>query len=309
MAANGVDHTCPADLQAVASSILVPLRVTAPAGRPFRARLTAAVAGPLVAARIRGTAHVVSRQARSITSSDPGLLKVTFHRRGMAMVAQDGRENRVKPGDLVVVDTARPYHLAVDDLCDVVVIGVPRSFLGVQGDLISRRSATPLEAGSGTRAVVAATMSGLGDHIDGLPGPAGRHLGDALTSLLIAAFTETAAERADVASDLTERIIAYALANLADPTLSVASVARHHGISTSRLHQLFRRRGHTFAAWVRHERLRRIQRDLLDPDLAQQTAAAIATRWGIADPRHLGRALKAEFGHTAAELRRAPASL
>lgn len=302
MAANGtfVDH---ADLQAAASSILVPLRVTAPAGQPFRARLTSAGAGPLVAARIRGTAHVVSRQARAITSADPGLLKVTFHRRGMATVTQDGRDGRAKPGELVVVDMARPYHLAVDDFCDVVVIGVPRPFLGAHAELISRRTATPLEADSGTRAVLAATMSGLGDHLDALPGPAGRHLGDALTSLLIAAFTESSAERADVASDLTERILTYALANLADPTLSVASVARRHGISTRHLHQLFRRRDRTFAAWVRHERLRRIRRDLLDPDLAQQTAAAIATRWGIADPRHLGRALKAEFGLTAADIR------
>jgi AraC-like DNA-binding protein len=291
------------ELQAVASSILVPLRVTAPRDAPFRASVDSAGVGPAVVARIRSTPHLVSREAHRITSADRDLLKVVLHRRGAATVAQDSRRGQVEPGELFVFDTARPYEFAITGVCDVVVVGMPRSLLGAGADLISRRTAAPVPSDSGTRAVVAAFLSGLGDHVDGLPGSAGVHLADALAALLVAAFTETTAERADVASDLSDRIIAYALANLADPALSVTSAARHHGISPRHLHQLFSRRGRTFAAWVRQERLRRIRRDLLDPAFARRTTAAIAARWGILDPGHLGRALKREFGQTAAELR------
>ena len=49
--------------------------------------------------------------------------------------------------------------------------------------------------------------------------------------------------------------------------------------------------------------MKRIRQDLLDPRLANWTAAAIATRWGIQDPDHLSRSLRAEFGHSAAEIR------
>lgn len=254
------------ELQAAASSILVPLRVTASADAGFRARVDSARVGP-------------------------------------AYVMQDDRRARVNPGDLVVFDTGRPYELSVAGACDVVVIGLPRAMLGPNAELISRRVATPQPCGSGTRAVIAGFLSGLADHIDGLPGLPGIHLADALASLIITVFTDSPPERVEVTSDLADRIIAYTLANLGDPALSVETVARRHGISRRYLHELFRRRGITFAAWVRRERLTRIRRNLQDPALAMRTTAVIAARWGIHDPGHLSRALRKEFGQTAAEIR------
>jgi AraC-like DNA-binding protein len=122
-------------------------------------------------------------------------------------------------------------------------------------------------------------------------------------SLLVTARAEAPPEPAEAGTDLTDRILAHTLAHLGDPDLSVGSVARHHGISPRYLHRLFRRRDLTFAAWVRRERLTRVHRDLQDPALATRTTAVIAAGWGIRDPAHLGRALKREFGLTAAEIR------
>ncbi|MEU0675576.1 hypothetical protein ABZ330_22300 [Streptomyces sp. NPDC006172] len=62
----------------------------------------------------------------------------------------------------------------------------------------------------------------------------------------------------------------------------------------------------TFAAWVRHERLRRIRRDLLDPASGDVSTAAIAARRGVLDAKHLDRALKSEFAETVNDLRRRP---
>ncbi len=299
----GIDLEQAEQLQATASSVLVPMRVTAPRHAPFLASVESATAGSVIVARISATSHVVKRNGRSITSADRDLLMLTLHRRGPAAIAQDDRQHWVKAGDLVVFDTARPFALDVSDTCDVVVVGLPRSMLGAHAELVSRRTATPLASDAGTRAVIAAFLSGLGDHVDELPGPSGVHLGDALSSLVITAFTEATAERADTATGLADRIIAYAMANLDDPHLSVESVARRHGISPRRLHQLFQHRERTFAAWVRYERLRRIRRDLLDPALSHRTIAAIAARWGVLDPSHVSRALKAVFGQSATEIR------
>ncbi|GAA4605695.1 helix-turn-helix domain-containing protein [Actinoallomurus liliacearum] len=298
----------PEDLQAVASSILVPLRVTAPVdaafpGR-FRATVDSAHVGPVILAHIRGAAHQVTREADHISSTDGELLKVTLHRSGPADVFQDDRTRRARAGDLVVFDTARPYRLTVTDACDVIVIAVPRTMLGANADVISRRAAMPVPCEAGTRAVIAAFFSDLAERIDDLPGGSNLHLADALASLLVATFTDTSPQRVEVTADLTDRITAYTIANLGDPALSVESVARRHGISPRYLHRLFQRRGITFAAWVRQERLIRIRRDLQDPALATRTAAAIAARWGIPDSGHLSRALKKEFGLSAAGIRR-----
>ena len=292
------------DLQHAASAALVPLRVTAAGGAAFQARVVAVRAGPVTVARVRSVPHEVSRPVRWITSTDPELVKVTWHRQGASAVAQGERQSRVRAGQLVVFDATKPYSIAVTERCDVVAAGVPRAMLGAHADRLVHHTAEPLSGGNGMRAVLTALLSGIGEHADELTGAVQPRLGDALAALLVAAFTDTSAERVDVATDLLDRIVASVLANLADPGLSVASVARQHGISPRYLHQLFQRHERSFAAWVRHERLRRIQHDLMDPTLSRRTAAAIAARWGVLDHRHLSRALRAEFGATADELRR-----
>ena len=53
----------PEDLQASASSVLVPLRVTATDERPaFRADIASGAAGPVRVARIRSSPHMVARR-------------------------------------------------------------------------------------------------------------------------------------------------------------------------------------------------------------------------------------------------------
>src|SRR5262249_38671599 len=144
--------------------------------RGFRASVDSARIGPVAVARIRGTAHQVERAARHITSTDRDLFKVTLHRGGPANVAQDDRRLRAKLGDLVVFDTARPYDLAVTIACDVVVIGVPRTMLGAGAELIGRRVATPVSCEAGTRAVIAAFLSGVAERTDDSPSGPGRYL-------------------------------------------------------------------------------------------------------------------------------------
>lgn len=293
------------DLQAAASSIFVPLQIEDLAGTEFRAVVQDAGLGPVILTRIQCTPAAVSRHSRLITSTDPEMLKITLHRQGRLIVAQDDRQVLMKPGELIAYDTSRPYRLIGEDRCDIVVIGVPRSMLGAGAERIARRTAVALPSDRGTRSVVTAFLSGLADTVDDqVPAGAGLHLAEALTSLVLAMFTGTTVERADASTELTDRIVVFALANLSDPGLSVATVAHHHGVSTRYVHKVFHRRGMTFAAWVRHERLLRIRRDLLDPALAHRTAAAIAAGWGILDATHLGRAFNSAFGQTAADVRR-----
>ncbi|TPQ23834.1 helix-turn-helix domain-containing protein [Streptomyces sporangiiformans] len=303
-----VHHATVGQLQRAASSVLAPLAVTAPDAGAFRADIDAAALGCGAVARIRGSGHVVSRLPRAITSTDPELLKVTLHGSGNAIASQGRSQSPAGSGDLVVLDMTRPYRLAVSEGCDVIAVGVPRAALGRHCDAVARLSAQRLPTDSGAQAVLAAFLSGLGRHLDELAAPADSHVADALVSLLVAAFTERVPEQVDTATDLVDRIRVYALANIADPSLCVESVAAAHGISARHLHRLFRHTGTTFAAWLRSERLDRIRRDLLDPAHAGRTAAAVAARWGLHDPGHIGRALKARYGQTARDLREAAAT-
>ncbi|MGW6361458.1 AraC-like ligand-binding domain-containing protein [Streptomyces sp. NPDC055092] len=295
----------PEELQDSASSLLVPLQVTAPDMRPFRARVEAAGDGLVRAGLVRSTPHTVRRGPRIMSSTDPDLFKVTLHRRGSALVSQDGPHQRVATGGLLVLDTSRAYTLVLPDQCEVVVLGMPRDLLGPHAQALTRRSGTSVATDAGVRALCAAVLSGVGDHLDALAAPrAARSMADALTGLLISALADVPAEHVELPGlSLLERIMQYTLANIRDPHLTGAAVAHAHHISLRRLQQLFQGEERTFRAWLLHERLRRIHQDLSDPALRSRPAGAIAESWGIRDTAHLARRLRTELGCTVAELR------
>lgn len=288
---------------AAGSALFPPVRFEAPADQPFHAEVAGAAVGPLVVARFACSQGRVLRQPRLIGSADPELVKVTVHRAGDLIVGQDGRQARVMPGDLFACETIRPYEFVGRDSCDMVIIGVPRPMLSPVADLISSRTAVTLPGDCGIRPLIGTFLSGLAEHADGLGGPAALRLADAMVSLLITAFAGTPAARVELPTGLADRIMSYTLASLHDPGLSVGSVAHRFGISPRYLHKLMQDRGIRFGVWVRQERMKRIRLDLLDPRLAGWTAGRIAARWGIRDPGHLSRSLRAEFGQNAAAIR------
>ncbi|MCX5202843.1 helix-turn-helix domain-containing protein [Streptomyces sp. NBC_00237] len=293
------------ELQHTVSGFLVPLRVTAPPRPPFHATVASAGDAALHAGRLRSTPHSVLRTPGLISSSDPDLFKVTLHLSGTAHAEQGDGQHRAHPGDLLALDTTHPYALHLPDPCDVVVIGLPRGLLGPYARTLARRSGIPIPSDTGTAALCAALLTALGDQVDTLSGNRSAYVLDAVTGLLISTLTDIPGERVETpAAAFVDRIVLHTLARLRDPDLCAESVAAHHRISVRRLHQLFQSRDRTFTAWLRHERLVRIHRDLSDPALSHRTATSIAADWGLLDGAHLSRALREEFGCTAAELRR-----
>ncbi|MEU6348026.1 helix-turn-helix domain-containing protein [Streptomyces sp. NPDC047072] len=292
-----------AEFESAVGSLFAPLRVADSGSAAFEAVVEHTVLGPVVVARIRATPATVIRDRHHITSTDVELMHLTLLHGGPVAVAQDDRVAALKPGELFACDNTRPYRIIGTAPSDMTVLCVPRASLGKQADAIGRRTALPLSAQDGIGRLLGYALTEVnGD----LPGQAvvRAYVADALTALLLAAFADTAPERAPVASDLADRIRVHVLAHLDDPLLTAERVARHHRISLRHLHALFQGADLTFTAWLRHERLRRIRRDLLDPAFSNRSTAAIAARWGILDTKHLGRALRREFGETVSDLRR-----
>ncbi|TVT46229.1 helix-turn-helix domain-containing protein [Amycolatopsis rhizosphaerae] len=282
-----------------ASGVCAPLRVV-PAGRSrFTGGFSGGRIGGVVIARATCSPCTVLRSERVIRSTDRELVKVILNGRGTAGVEQNGQQSLLRPGDLVTYETVRPYEVHFWDAADTVVIGIPRDELGPHAELLTRRTVVPVSAGTGLRS---ALLRFVRDLTEAPALPANEHLGNALVSLVLAEFTHDAAPAASPES-LADRILAHCLAHLSDPGLSVERVAAAHGISVRYLHKILEPKGVTLWAWIRRRRLERIRDDLADPAFAHRTVSAIATRWGLPDAAHLGRALKTEFGRTAAQLR------
>lgn len=288
--------------EALASALFAPLRVNDAGSPVFEAVVDYADIGPLVVARIRADAATVTRDNHCIRSSDMEWMHFNLHHHGPVTAIQDGRSSSVRSGELFACDNTRPYRLIGADPIDMTVLCVPRTSLGRHADTISARTALPLATREGIGGLLSHAFRTADEDLS-CRRTTRTYLADALTALLLAAFADTTPERASVASDLLDRVRAYSLAHLGDPRLSAERVARRHHISVRHLHSLFKGCDLTFAAWVRHERLVRIRRDLVVAAAADSTAA-ISARWGVRDSKHLGRALKHEFGVTVNDLRR-----
>lgn len=65
---------------------------------------------------------------------------------------------------------------------------------------------------------------------------------------------------------------------------------------TASTNTLFHGRPHGVAGLIRHRRLERCHRDLLDPLLADRSVHAIAARWGLTDAGHFSRAFRDTYG-------------
>ncbi|MEO3973620.1 helix-turn-helix domain-containing protein [Streptomyces sp. CAU 1734] len=292
--------------QALVSDAFAPLRVRPDedAAEGPVPTLGSARPGQILVTRITGGPCTVQRTPSLIGSGDRELVKVALYGRGRAGVEQDGRQCLPAPGDLVLYETVRPYRLRFWDPFDLVVLGIPRTLLGPHTDPLVSRTASAVPTGAGGRRLAAALLRDAAGDLEACSGSGGPHLADALVSVVLTALAEQPVDLRP-ADDLGERILTHCLGRLADPRLSPESVARAHHVSVRYLHKVLQRRGVTLASWIRVRRLERIRRDLADPALADRSVSAIAAGWGVLDATHLSRALRAEYGQSAAEIRRA----
>ncbi len=91
--------------------------------------------------------------------------------------------------------------------------------------------------------------------------------------------------------------------HLTDPTLSAATLAARHGISTRYLHKLFEGEALTYSQFVLHQRLALAHQRLRRGRFTDRTVAAIAAQCGFGDLSHFNRTFRPRYGRTPSEAR------
>jgi len=97
--------------------------------------------------------------------------------------------------------------------------------------------------------------------------------------------------------------VAQALESLADPALSVSSLAAQLGLSASQIHRVFASEPLTPAQYIWERRLEACSRDLREPRLAGRTVSEIAFGRGFNDAAHFSRVFRERFGCSPREWR------
>lgn len=274
----------------------------------------ALVVGELGAVRVadlstrRGHVRRTERHVRQAAGPDRCMLIAQLH--GPEFVEQDDALAELGPGDLSLLDLARPFRCIHPQPRRSILMTFPRSLMPLHDAQIARSAGVRIPGTSGAPALVSTLLRRLPDHLDDDNGVLGARLGTAIVDMLAVALAARPGEPDGVPADsrqraLMLRIHAFVESRLPDPRLGPVTVATAHHISVRYLHRLFEAQGETVAGLIRRRRLERCRSDLLDPRLADRTLAATAARWGLRSPAHFSRLFRDAYGLPPGEFRRA----
>lgn len=292
----------------IVSSSFVPLEISGEERGPFMARLCSADADDVVFTEVTARPHLVERTRDTIASGGSGYYKVSLLLSGSSILVQDGKELVMRPGDLSVYDTSRPYSLLFGEDFRNLIMMFPKDRLEIPSSFTDQLTAVSLsQEHRGVSPVLTAFLSQFPGQLTHLSQPVRAKLAHTsidLTGTLFSSILDAAPGQRDPHQVLLQKIYAYIEQHLSSGDLSPGSIAAAHYVSTRHLHSLFRQADTTVSTWIRERRLERCRTDLLDPVLAERTVSAIAARWGFTDAAHFSRVFKSAYGVSPSDLRR-----
>lgn len=268
------------------------------AGRSLDATVATTTVGPLTVTKVTSQPLVVRRLPRHIARAREDDLLVSVQQTHSGLVRQDGREAVLRPGDLALYDSSRPYTLQFADWTEQLVFQVSRDTLAERCRGLDGVAAERFSGQDGAGAVLSRFLTALAQQLEALDGPTALRLADTaidvMATTLGSAVGRAAAPESQAAFHLT-RAKQCAVAHLPDPDFDVDAWARAVGFSTRHLTRLFGSEGSTPARWLRSVRLERVRRDLSDPALAHVSVGTIGCSWGFRDDAHLSRVFARRF--------------
>lgn len=280
-------------------------RAAGPSSDRFVGEIVRSTVDRLHVDTVTADAHEVVRTARLISRADTDDLFLSLLVQGEGVFEQDERRAVLdRPGDFVLLDSARPYRGRLGDRSRQIVVRVPRDQL-----------AAWLPGFAGATGVTVTGTSGVGALASGLlrslplygaePESVAPVIGSVL-DLVAAALHDRVGGDVDVRSVRAAHLArarSFIRGHLADRGLTPAVIADGINISQRYLYALLESDGTSPGRWLLEERLARAHALLVDPRWAGRTVSEIALGVGFAHPSHFTRTFKARYGITPRERR------
>jgi AraC family transcriptional regulator, positive regulator of tynA and feaB len=242
-----------------------------------------------------------------IAASDPDLVGLLYMRRGTIGLDFEGKPVMLRPGELVMWDTARRGGFTAFGRVDNQTLTVPRERLAMAAPGYEAMFGRPFRSDHPAARLMGSFLGSLVPVVSSLHVAARDALADA--ALDIARAVVTTRDDAQPRQQTATRLMAVRLyidANLSNPSLSPATIARANAISLRTLHRLFEPTDDSVGAFIRERRLSRCRADLLRG--TDESVTAIAFRWGFRNTSFFSRLFRERYGVSARELQMAARS-
>jgi AraC-like DNA-binding protein len=311
-----LDHLRTALLEGPCPFLLNPQRVDGHAAR-LRLRQVAIADARVGSVHLSlGAACEVRRTPKLIRRSDSRYVCLAMPVAGTLTMDQEGKQSLVHPGEMTIYHTSRPYDGVFDSVGgsgEAVFAAVPRDCLPTPDRWLRELNATVLQVPAPLTRLALACLARLTADASDYPAAAASHLDGIVIELITTVLAAASAGESWVAAADPQRqrrlllvqAQAYIDHNLHDPRLSPASIADALHVSLRTLYRAFDQHEVSAAQWIRHQRLERCRRDLLDAAQATTPVGTLAGRWGFSDAAQFGRAFRRAFGSPPGAYRRA----
>ena len=289
---------------------VLPVEMTfTPDPADIRVDLRVSQAGPVNFSSARSSANALHRTPALVRRDHVPQVFLAVQVAGTTVVEQAGSQAVLRPGDMTIYDSTRPYTVQNRGETELHYFRVPRDALA-----LPQRRLDPLlgvRIGADTNPLAAAVSSFFTTlaRTSALDRPDAADTVAAPSVQLVRALLAVHAGADGPATEpldasLTLRVQQYVRDHLHERDLTAARIAAAQHVSVRHLYATLAREGVSLHASIQQQRLEECRRDLRDPRLAHLAVATIGSRWGIVAPSHFGRLFKAAYGTTPNEWRR-----
>lgn len=277
-------------------------RIGAPGSSSFEASVDAYQIGGLVITDSMQGEQAYENRPKRIRRTGIDLIQIGFYRSGGYAGDAGGFTIKGEPGDVQIIDLARPI-VTVEPESDMVCVFVPRELLQARiGDLDGLHGARLDPASSG---VIANYLALLAERLPNVPEEDGEAEADATLELISACLRPTSNLWHEAQSPIRQVMLRRAKqiieANLRSPRLTPDFLCRSLSVSRRSLYRLFEPLG-GIHSYILRERLTRIMAAIKDPT-NQSRVSDVAASFGFYREETFWRAFKRHYGMTPGDAR------
>lgn len=260
--------------------------------------------GRLSVSTVSSTPMTLRRTILLARADDEPSLVLEMQLAGRRAVLQGEHRTELRPGDINVLDTARPYTSVNTDGTNQHYLRIPRADLALPDRALSRIAGVRLGPDNPVAGLVSTYLTRLaGDaritDVDVLEAPTV----ELVRAVIATELGDEGLARESFEDTLALRVMQFIRAHLTEPDLSATTIARAHDISVRHLYTILGRSGIVVGEWIRAQRLEGCRRDLARSGRAAPTIAFVAHRWGFGDATHFSRTFREAYGMSPREWR------
>ena len=262
-------------------------------------------AGDMVLTKLEAGRHRVMRSMQSWGSPDTDFLKIVAPWQGVAAVQQGERTASARSGSWIVYDTSLPYEVANPEWSEHLIVMLPKQKILERGLRLEGLIGRNVGGSSGMARIALETMRSTYQELPAMTPAVALRAGDLLLDMVHLALQDLAGQSTGMSQQqaLQDRIRAYVMGHLREPSLSVESIAQALHCSKRHLHNAFASEPTSLGAFIQQSRLELCMRELLQPQLRHHSIADVALGCGFASAAHFSRFFKTHTGLSPSEFR------